>query len=42
MSIILQDAGNILMKTFFPGRLDYRLSIFYSEDAVDVQLGIGI
>ena len=42
MAIILQDARNVLVKTFFPDGLYYRLSIFYSKNAVDVQLGVGI
>jgi hypothetical protein len=42
MSIILQDAGNILVKTFFPGGLYYGFTIFYSKNAVDVQLSVGI
>jgi hypothetical protein len=42
MSIILQDAGDVLVKAFFPGRLYYSLPVFYSKNAVDVQLGVGI
>ena len=42
MTVVLQNAGNILMKTFLPGRVDHRFSIFYGKHAVNIQLGIGI
>jgi len=42
MAIILQDAGNVLMKAFFPGGLYDSFPVFYSKNAMDVQLGVGI
>ena len=42
MTIVLQDASNILMKPFFPGGLYYRFPEFYSKNAVNVELGKGI
>ena len=42
MSVILQDTGYVLVKPFFPGWLYYRFSVFYSKNAVYVQLSVGI
>ncbi len=42
MSIILQSARNVFVKTFFPGRLYNGLAIFYCKNAMNIQLGIGI
>ena len=42
MTIILQDAGNVLMKPFFPGWLYYGFPVLYSKNGMNVQLGKGI
>ena len=42
MAIILQDAGDVLVKTFFPLRLNHSFPVFYSKNAMNVQLGIGV
>jgi len=36
MAIILQDAGDVLVKTFFPGWLYYRFTVFYSKNGMNV------
>jgi len=38
MPIILQDTGDVLMKPFFPGWLNYRPPVFYRKNTMDVQL----
>ena len=42
MAIILQDAGDVLVKAFFPGRLYYCFAILYRKNTMNVQLCIGI
>ena len=42
MTIVLQNAGNVLVKAFLPGRLYYRFPVFYSENGMNIQLGKGI
>jgi len=36
MTVILQDAGDVLVEAFFPGGLYYSFSVFYSKNAVNV------
>jgi hypothetical protein len=40
--IFLKDAGNKLMQSFFPFRVDKGGPVFYGEYKLDVDLGVAI
>lgn len=42
MVVVLDDAGDILVKAVFPGFRDEGDSVLYGEDGVYVNLGVGI
>jgi hypothetical protein len=42
MIMILNDAGDVLMQSFFPVFCYQSLSVFYSKNAMDMYLCVGV